>query len=714
MEEVTQAITIKQEKQEASNKHELPVTVWNTLHESPPFHETAPPPVKVESLGIICKVEEEADSDIAEAITIKQEEQEVTNKDGQHELPVTVWNSLHETTPLHETAPPLVNCIISKVKEEAGSDISDAITIKQEEQEVSIKEEQQDFPITAWSTLHENLLLPVKVESPGIFTNVKTEDKSDSSEMQDIQTVSPAVQESVKAPLTKMKEDDSISLTLKSKPSDISELCMAREISVETQGRNAAEIEVCLDFEDLSSSKQDMLRLHTLQELQAKCTEKHEMTSLPNEQEKMTSLSLSMQQSALQKLEHYSHVQEKKNTINDSRLCNQTKDYTTHHVADNDEKRESNTHQNDNIQSNVNNIQKSASKKQRQTRYFQEQWRQKYLVDYDWKAEEVVCLVCGLRMRSLRSCTFERHAQRRHPESILYSKETRNALWESWNKGQHNFPLLNAASGMSDFKVSSNRMESQTGFIKQRDPGLQEWQEDCKEELETKKLQAMQDKLIPIVQHNNRLPVQQKAQKCLYGQQQQSTINESSVSNQTEYYTVQCSTQCEDKESYTLLKQPDIQHIWNTHRKKDMAQLVLKKQKQMRNFQEHWRQKYLVDYDWKTEEAVCILCGLHMRSLRSCTLERHAQRRHPESVHYPEKTRNALWKTWNKEKHIYPLCHAGSSINDTNMCQEEMEGQPNWHKNHEPTMNAEDYMAMQQEQIESVLKSTNSQREVYS
>lgn len=445
--------------------------------------------------------------------------------------------------------------------------------------------------------------------------------------------------------------------------------------------------------------------LHTLQELQAKCTEKREMTSLPNEQDKMTSLSLSMQQSALQKLEHYSHVQEKKNTINDSRLCNQTKDYTIHHVADNDEKRESNTHQTCNIQSNVNNIQKTPSKKQRQTRYFQDQWRQKYLVDYDWKAEEVVCLVCGLRMRCLRSCTFERHAQRRHPESILYSKETRNALWESWNKGQHSFPLLNAASGMSDFKVCSNRMESQTGFIKHCDPGLQEWQEDCKEELEIKRLQAMQDKLIPIVQHNDRLPVQQKAQKCLYAQQQQSTINESRVNNQTEYSTIQCSTH---------LKQPDSQHIWNTHRKKDMPQLVLKKQKQMRNFQEHWRQKYLVDYDWKTEQAVCILCGLRMRSLRSCTLERHAQRRHPESVHYPEKTRNALLKTWNKEEHIYPLCHAGSTISDTNMCQEEMKSQPNWQENHEPSMNAEDYMAIQQEQIESVLKSTNSQHEVYS
>ncbi|XP_073461506.1 uncharacterized protein [Aquarana catesbeiana] len=705
MEEVKQAITIKKEKQEATNKHELPVTVWNSLHETPPLHETAPPPVKVESLGIISKVEEEADSDISEAITIKQEEQEVTNKDGQHELPVTVWNSLHETTPLHETAPPLVNHINSKVKEEADSDISEAITIKQEEQEVNIKEEQQDFPVTAWSALHENPPPPVKVESSGIFINIKMEDKSDSSEMDDIQTVSSAVQESVKAPLTKMKEDDSISLTLKSKPSDISELCMARERSVETQGRNPAEIEVCLDFEDLSSSKQDMLRLHTLQELQAKCTEKREMTSLPNEQDKMTSLSLSMQQSALQKLEHYSHVQEKKNTINDSRLCNQTKDYTIHHVADNDEKRESNTHQTCNIQSNVNNIQKTPSKKQRQTRYFQDQWRQKYLVDYDWKAEEVVCLVCGLRMRCLRSCTFERHAQRRHPESILYSKETRNALWESWNKGQHSFPLLNAASGMSDFKVCSNRMESQTGFIKHCDPGLQEWQEDCKEELEIKRLQAMQDKLIPIVQHNDRLPVQQKAQKCLYAQQQQSTINESRVNNQTEYSTIQCSTH---------LKQPDSQHIWNTHRKKDMPQLVLKKQKQMRNFQEHWRQKYLVDYDWKTEQAVCILCGLRMRSLRSCTLERHAQRRHPESVHYPEKTRNALLKTWNKEEHIYPLCHAGSTISDTNMCQEEMKSQPNWQENHEPSMNAEDYMAIQQEQIESVLKSTNSQHEVYS
>ncbi|XP_075426104.1 uncharacterized protein LOC142465738 isoform X2 [Ascaphus truei] len=92
-------------------------------------------------------------------------------------------------------------------------------------------------------------------------------------------------------------------------------------------------------------------------------------------------------------------------------------------------------------------------KKKRQRRYFQDYWRHKFLVDYDWHTDGAVCLVCGQHLSTLRSSTFQRHAQRRHPESLCYPGETRKALWAAWNIGEATFPYLN---------VNTNRARCQS------------------------------------------------------------------------------------------------------------------------------------------------------------------------------------------------------------------------------------------------------------
>lgn len=206
------------------------------------------------------------------------------------------------------------------------------------------------------------------------------------------------------------------------------------------------------------------------------------------------------------------------------------------------------------------------------------------------------------------------------------------------------------------------------------------------------------------MKHNDGPPIQQGLMNCLYIQGPQNAISESRLKNQTDDNPV----------SYEY-REPDahFQHIRQIHtyrKPNNTPQDLKKKQTQTRNFQEYWRLKYMVDYDCKTKEAVCILCGLRMRSLRSCTFQRHA-RRHPEFVHYAEETRNDLWKTWNKGERIYPLRHAGGSNSGINLWQDKMERQPRLPENPKETLNTEEYLAKQQEQIESVLKSTNSQHD---
>nr|XP_033810726.1 uncharacterized protein LOC117365011 isoform X4 [Geotrypetes seraphini] len=68
-------------------------------------------------------------------------------------------------------------------------------------------------------------------------------------------------------------------------------------------------------------------------------------------------------------------------------------------------------------------------------RYFQDHWRTRYLVEYDWRSDKMVCLVCGMSMGSKRICTIKRHAQRRHPSSLTFSTEKRQRLLERWLRG---------------------------------------------------------------------------------------------------------------------------------------------------------------------------------------------------------------------------------------------------------------------------------------
>ncbi|XP_030074972.1 uncharacterized protein LOC115480439 isoform X3 [Microcaecilia unicolor] len=68
-------------------------------------------------------------------------------------------------------------------------------------------------------------------------------------------------------------------------------------------------------------------------------------------------------------------------------------------------------------------------------RYFQDHWRTRYLVEYDWHSDKMVCLVCGMSMGSMRICTIKRHAQRRHPSSLTFSTEKRQQLLKSWLRG---------------------------------------------------------------------------------------------------------------------------------------------------------------------------------------------------------------------------------------------------------------------------------------
>ncbi|KAM4617888.1 zinc finger translocation-associated protein-like [Discoglossus pictus] len=88
------------------------------------------------------------------------------------------------------------------------------------------------------------------------------------------------------------------------------------------------------------------------------------------------------------------------------------------------------------------NIQTLSPRRKIRGKFFHDRWSRMYLVVYDETDEMVVCLVCGARFRTLKVSTYRRHAERRHPESLLYPHKLCNTLLEAWCKREPIFPLI--------------------------------------------------------------------------------------------------------------------------------------------------------------------------------------------------------------------------------------------------------------------------------
>ena len=61
-------------------------------------------------------------------------------------------------------------------------------------------------------------------------------------------------------------------------------------------------------------------------------------------------------------------------------------------------------------------------------------WKDRYLIDFDRESQEMICMVCHLRMRCVRSDTVGKHFSRVHKDLRLYSLTERRKVQLSYMK----------------------------------------------------------------------------------------------------------------------------------------------------------------------------------------------------------------------------------------------------------------------------------------
>ena len=76
-------------------------------------------------------------------------------------------------------------------------------------------------------------------------------------------------------------------------------------------------------------------------------------------------------------------------------------------------------------------------------------WKDKYLVDFDRESNEMICMVCHLRMRCVRSDTVSKHFSRVHKDLRLYSLTERRKVQLAFSK--HCAAVKSSRSNLKQF-----------------------------------------------------------------------------------------------------------------------------------------------------------------------------------------------------------------------------------------------------------------------
>uniref|UniRef100_A0A8C8VE74 Chromosome 11 open reading frame 95 n=1 Tax=Pelusios castaneus TaxID=367368 RepID=A0A8C8VE74_9SAUR len=81
-----------------------------------------------------------------------------------------------------------------------------------------------------------------------------------------------------------------------------------------------------------------------------------------------------------------------------------------------------------------------------------------------------------------------------------------------------------------------------------------------------------------------------------------------------------------------------------------------------RNFQEHWRLEYLMDYHGERRGLVCMVCGGALATLKMSTIKRHIRQRHPDSTLLSQQVKALIVEEWNRK--VSQLVEMGAPLPD--------------------------------------------------
>uniref|UniRef100_A0A8C4S8E9 Zinc finger translocation associated n=1 Tax=Erpetoichthys calabaricus TaxID=27687 RepID=A0A8C4S8E9_ERPCA len=239
-------------------------------------------------------------------------------------------------------------------------------------------------------------------------------------------------------------------------------------------------------------------------------------------------------------------------------------------------------------------------------------FRQEFLMDYHVDANKLVCMVCGIELPSLHLEDIKSHVLDIHPNSLIYTTEEKRSILQTWDN--------RSKEGEGSSSVHSNQYSNNAGATFPADMDrIDNFDVSVKSEPETED----EDCQVSTVCHNNNLTAQDHGNLTL-------STTSSSLNS----------------EKHNKIGNSDTwEHTVNMAHK----QFLVSAKGLEHCDQERWRLDYLVDYNWKTQGLVCMVCCETLPDVKMNAIKRHIHECHPETAKLGLAEREAVAAAWSKE-----------------------------------------------------------------